>query len=39
LTQKEVLHQDFWGPIVSKGVRALLSLMITSHHLPSALRE
>ena len=39
MPQKEALHQDFSGPIVLKGLQALHSLMITSHHLPSAIRK
>lgn len=39
MAQKEALHQDISGPIVSKGLQALRSLTITSHHLPSAIRK
>ncbi|ONM29422.1 Enhancer of polycomb-like transcription factor protein [Zea mays] len=39
LSPRKVLHQDFSGQILSKGVQPLLSLMITSRRLPSALRE
>jgi hypothetical protein len=39
MPRKEALHRGFSGPIVSKGVQALHSLMITSHHLPSAIRK